>query len=216
MAYNFNGWEPTEYGTSVGNLIATSAQSEGITGETVLNNPLASPSVAGVDHAELSNFYNTYSGVDISATIIIPGQSEPVTFANLRTISYSIVRDKRPLRILGSMNPICWAKSNRLIAGTLIFTSLDKYVWFQLTGTTYESSKILLADMLPPFDITITALNEYGSASRMSIRGVRIVDEGAVMGIDDLYIEVSHTWVAQDIVPWVKSNIESSISDNLK
>jgi hypothetical protein len=150
-----------------------------------------------------TSLYSSFSGSDITATVIIPGQSSPITFATLRTISYSIVRDKRPLRLLGSMNPVTWSKSNRLIAGTLVFTSFDRYVWFQLTGNMFTPQGIVLADMLPPFDVTITALNEYGQTSRLTIRGVRIVDEGAVIGVDDMYVEQTHTYVAQDIIPWI-------------
>jgi hypothetical protein len=154
----------------------------------------------------LSGFYSSFSGSDIACTIVIPGISKAVTFATIRTISYSIVRDKRPLRIVGSMNPICWTRSNRLIAGTLVFTSFDRYVWYQITGTLERPVGAILADMLPPFDITITALNEYGQASRLFIRGVRIVDEGAVIGVDDMYIEQTHTYVAQDIIPWIPNS----------
>ena len=153
--------------------------------------------------------YSSFSGSDIICTAIVPGITTPYTFATLRTISYSIVRDKRPLRILGVMNPIGWTKSNRLIVGTLVFTSFDRYVGFQMTGTQTSPEKIVLADMLPPFDITITGLNEYGQTSRLSIRGVRIVDEGAVIGVDDMYVEQTHTYVAQDIVPWIPTSAES-------
>jgi hypothetical protein len=153
-----------------------------------------------------TRLYSSFAGSDITATVIVPGISAPITFATLRTISYSIVRDKRPLRILGSMNPITWSKSNRLIAGTLVFTSFDRYIWFQLTGTMYTKESIILADMLPPFDVSITAINEYSQISRLAIRGVRIVDEGAVIGVDDMYVEQTHTYVAQDIVPWIPSS----------
>jgi hypothetical protein len=160
-----------------------------------------------------TKLYSSYAGSDIMATIIVPGISAPVTFATLRTISYSIVRDKRPLRILGSMNPITWSKSNRLIAGTLVFTSFDRYIWFQLTGTMYTKESIVLADMLPPFDVSITAINEYSQISRLAIRGVRIVDEGAVIGVDDMYVEQTHTYVAQDIVPWIPTSTDEESVD---
>lgn len=154
----------------------------------------------------LSGYYSSFSGSDIAATVVIPGISQPVTFATIRTVSYSVVRDKRPLRIVGSMNPVCWTRSNRLIAGTLVFTSFDRYIWFQLTGTLDKPVGAILADMLPAFDITITAINEYGQTSRLFIRGVRIVDEGAVIGVDDMYVEQTHTFVAQDIIPWIPNS----------
>ena len=159
------------------------------------------------------NMYSSFSGSDIVATVVVPGVTGPLTFATLRTVSYSIVRDKRPLRLLGSMNPVTWSKSNRLVAGTLVFTSFDRYVWFQLTGIQTLPEKVVLADMLPPFDITITGINEYGQTARLSIRGVRIVDEGAVIGVDDMYIEQTHTYVAQDVVPWIPTAADALTPD---
>jgi hypothetical protein len=66
-----------------------------------------------------------------------------------------------------------------------------------------SASRYLMSDMLPAFDITITALNEYGMMSRKAIQGVRLVDEGGVIGVDELYIEQTHTWVAISITPWI-------------
>jgi hypothetical protein len=67
--------------------------------------------------------------------------------------------------------------------------------------------KLIPADMIPAFDITVTALNEYGQAAHLSIRGVRVVDEGMVVGVDDMYIEYTHTFVAQDVIPWIPDDV---------
>lgn len=154
-----------------------------------------------------TQYYSSFSGSDILATFMAPGMTESVTFAQLRAISYSIVRDKRPLRILGSMNPVSWSRSTRLVAGTLIFTSFDRYVWTQLLGA---STYVLTADLFPAFDIVVTGVNEYGQSSRLTIKGVRIVDEGSVIGVDDMYIEQTHTFVAQDVIPWIPNNAQTS------
>lgn len=160
------------------------------------------------DQVAISQYYSSFSGADIIATAIIPGETAPVTFATLRTLSYNIVRDKRAVRILGCINPIGWSLSNRLVAGTLVFTSFDRYVWAPMYGAMdeTESGRMILADTLPPFDIVVSALNEYGQMSRLLIRGVRIVDEGAVLGVDDMFIEESHTFVAIDVVPWIPTD----------
>jgi hypothetical protein len=149
--------------------------------------------------------YSSFSGSDIVCTMQVPGVTSPVTFGNLRTVSYSIMRDKRPVRILGTINPIGWCMSNRIVAGTLIFTSFDRYVWMPMYGGNENTSPggVVLADTLPPFDITVSAINEYGNMSRLVIRGARIVDEGGVMGVDEMYIEQTHTFVALDVVPWI-------------
>ena len=56
-----------------------------------------------------------------------------------------------------------------------------------------------IADEIPPFNITITFANEYGFDSRMAIYGVRLINEGQTMSVNDLYIENTYQFVANDI-----------------
>ncbi|BCT30275.1 MULTISPECIES: hypothetical protein [Bacillus subtilis group] len=55
-------------------------------------------------------------------------------------------------------------------------------------------------DEIPPFDITINFLNEYGQASRMEIYGVEILNEGMGLSVDDLTTEKACTFIARNIV----------------
>jgi len=57
-------------------------------------------------------------------------------------------------------------------------------------------------DQIPPFDITLTALNEYGHSSRMIIRNVEILNSGAGISIDDITTDENMTFVATDIIHW--------------
>jgi hypothetical protein len=107
----------------------------------------------------------------------------------------------------------------RVVAGTLVFTSFDRYVWYRLYGDYGNAmegtspGKLIPADMIPAFDITVTALNEYGQAARLTIRGVRVVDEGMVIGVDDMYIEQTHTFVAMDVIPWIPTDVTMDEED---
>jgi hypothetical protein len=65
-----------------------------------------------------------------------------------------------------------------------------------------------LADMLPPFDIIITLVNEYGQYAKMKIFGVTIIDEGQTLSIDDLFIEQTYTFMARGIQPLIKMSKE--------
>lgn len=82
------------------------------------------------------------------------------------------------------------------------------------------------ADQIPPFTITLTALNEYGNMSVMHILGVELINEGSGISIDDIVTETQMTFVARSILPWQpigkatgdKSTLEgygSTISDRL-
>ena len=55
------------------------------------------------------------------------------------------------------------------------------------------------SDEIPPFDITITFLNEYGNAAAMSIYGVELTNEGMGLSIDDITTEKACSFVARGL-----------------
>jgi hypothetical protein len=57
------------------------------------------------------------------------------------------------------------------------------------------------ADQIPPFDITISFLNEYGASARRSIYGVELLNEGSGVSMDDIVLEETMTFVATDVGP---------------
>lgn len=61
--------------------------------------------------------------------------------------------------------------------------------------------KILYADQIPPFTVTISMANEYGAAASMAIYGVQIVDEAFGLSIEDLVNEKTVSYVATSIEP---------------
>lgn len=148
--------------------------------------------------------YNSYSGADITASIISPDDEQSVlTLGELQTISYSIHRENTPVRGLGHSNVCGFVKGPRTIAGSLIFTQFDHYTFYRLKKfqSLVDSYMYPLGDMLPPFDILLSFSNEFGSFSKMKIFGVTIVDEGATMSIEDLVTEQTYTFMARGIQP---------------
>lgn len=57
-------------------------------------------------------------------------------------------------------------------------------------------------DQIPPFNIVISAANEYGHIARMEISNVEIMNCGSGMSIDDITTDESCTFVATSLVPW--------------
>jgi len=148
--------------------------------------------------------YNSYSGADITASLISPDDEESIlTLGELQTISYSIHRENTPVRGLGHSNPCGFVKGPRTIAGSLIFTQFDSYTFYRLKKyqDLVESYMYPLGDMMPPFDILLSFSNEFGSFSKMKIFGITIVDEGATMSIEDLVTEQTYTYMARGIQP---------------
>jgi hypothetical protein len=59
------------------------------------------------------------------------------------------------------------------------------------------------ADQIPPFDIVLTAANEYGSLAIMKILGCELMNSGYGVSIDDIVSEHSYTYIAHGMLPWV-------------
>ena len=62
----------------------------------------------------------------------------------------------------------------------------------------------LYLDQLPPFNIVLTAFNEYGHTMRMMIHGVEILNSGSGTSIDDITIDTTCTFVATSVTRWHK------------
>ena len=164
--------------------------------------------------------YSSFSGCDIVASITIPKfATRPLVIGELQTISYSIHREKVPVRTLGRVNPRSFTYGQRTIAGSLIFTVFDSNLVHKIVriikesyNANYDPSSIDLyseriddignfsvMDEMPPFDITISLTNEYGKHSTLVIKGVVVVDEGQVMSIEDMITENTMSYMATDI-----------------
>jgi hypothetical protein len=55
------------------------------------------------------------------------------------------------------------------------------------------------ADQIPPFDITLSFLNEVGNVARMDVKGVEILNEGMGMSVEDMAIEQAMTFIARSV-----------------
>lgn len=167
--------------------------------------------------------FQSYSGTDIAAYIYLPSITrsslkgkvpghKAKLFATLQTMSISSTRSVSPVRTLGRSNPIAYTRGARTIAGTLVFASINEDVFSDLYDqsigeSTMASSSSLLSDQLPPFSIVITAANEKGGAAVHAVHGITLVNYGTTYSIDDLYTEVTYSYVATDVIPLSTSSI---------
>ena len=153
-----------------------------------------------------ANVNDTYSMCDIVCTIDIAGnfgEHVVVTLGKLQTLSYSIYQQKQPVRVLGNMNAKDYVYGQRTIAGSLVFAVFNRHwlvdIYDQLINKGMMKNWHYIADEIPPFNITISFANEYGYESKMALYGVRLMTEGQVMSINDIYIENTYQFVATDI-----------------
>lgn len=136
------------------------------------------------------------------------------TIGEIQTISIGSYRDKAPVRTLGSVYPRSYTRGPRSISGSMIFTIFHEHVFTDLmrlgnmryysTGSsdfdnyTYTT---MLADQLPPIDISLVFANEYGAQSHMGLYGVEFFQEGMTFSIEDIYSENTLQYVARDFDP---------------
>lgn len=144
----------------------------------------------------------TYSVTREKAPIYVMGNPNPVSFSRgKRGIAGSLVftvfdRDalhqlkkndfivhRNALNTTGMDNP--FPVNN-------VPQSLGVEAWQRGTKPSYS-------DEIPPFDITINFLNEYGQSAKMTIYGVEILNEGMGMSIDDITTSKACTFIARAI-----------------
>ena len=149
----------------------------------------------------------SFSGCDMVATILVPDVNDSnkkniYTIGELQTISYSIHMVRKSVRSIGNINAKDYVLGPRTIAGSLVFTVFNRHFAkniMQDISNSLESSYAFLADEIPPFDIVMSFANEYGIRGRLVIYGVRLVNEGQVMSVNDIYTENTYQFVATDI-----------------
>jgi len=60
-------------------------------------------------------------------------------------------------------------------------------------------------DQILPFNVVVSAANEYGVRTGMEIRGVELMNNGAGVSIDDITTDETCSFLAREIVHWKPS-----------
>jgi hypothetical protein len=182
------------------------------TPEPNLNIPLGQPLDTGYANSVTSmggtagKIYHSYSGCDIKAVCFNAATGTFDVLANIQTISYSIHREKFPVRSLGNTHVKQYTAGPRTIAGSIIFTVFDTSVLGSFLGLGPKEMeaqmwKPVTVDQIPPFNIVLLFASEYNVLSSMNLYNVQIVNEGQVMSIEDIITENTCQYVATHISP---------------
>jgi hypothetical protein len=156
--------------------------------------------MARIMPSEYMRTFTSYGGTDMVATLNIPGQG-PVVFGELSTISYSVFREKYPVRALGRHTMKGFTRGARTITGILSFTVFDETIVYRAMEEVAAQGYRMLMDEMPMFDVTISMANEYGQRSKMTIYGITTYTEGKVLSANNLLIENTYEFYALDIDP---------------
>ena len=161
-----------------------------------------------------SSAESSFSGTDCVVSIVY--NEHIVILGNISTVSYSIHRDKAPVRTLGRTYAKNYTRGQRTIAGSLIFVQFDEsplyklYEFFNKKLENQHRFSSPLSDEIPPFDMMLMFSNEYGYNSIIRLYGIEIVDEGGTFSINDIYSENVMQFIAKDIDPMVSSGKKGS------
>jgi hypothetical protein len=160
------------------------------------------------DVTHVSNDSRVFSGTDITAYVSLPGLCN-YKLGTLSLISISTHRDKFPVSTLGRVNALGYTAGHRVIGGTMVFATLDKSVWSNMMRLVQDNRRNKFPndlfrgypDDLPPYDITITFLNEFGHAAVTGLIGVTLLDEGETYGVDEPEVKETYSYMALDRIP---------------
>ena len=122
---------------------------------------------------DYSKTYSSYSGVDIK--VVIGGKE----MGSMQAISYAIQREKAPIYVMGSVDPISFSRGKRGIAGTMISLMLDKH-FLEHPGLDNHPSPLL--DKGEIFADPTVALTDLSSSSGSYTSGSGLLQVGGERG----------------------------------
>jgi hypothetical protein len=156
---------------------------------------------------------DAYSATDIEAVVYgkdrTTGLAVVSKIGDIQTLTYSVHREKSPVRTLGRSNPVGYTSGGRTAAGSLIFATFNRRALEELyTGSdkidfsvaNVSDARIRQpSDTIPPFDIVLYFTSEQGNDSIMTIYRVELVDEGQTFSVQDVYTEHTMQYICGPI-----------------
>lgn len=85
----------------------------------------------------------------------------------------------------------------------------------ELTSVASDQAKAIpwYADQIPPFDIVLSAANEYGALAVMKLLGVELMNSGYGVSVDDIVSEHSFTYIAHGMLPWTSQGLHPDMKN---
>lgn len=149
--------------------------------------------------------------ISINNKVVLP-------FAELQTLTISSARSFGPIRRLGEIEPVEYKGGARTIAGTMIFSMINRDIFSQymdrvIPGVENNNwSGPDFVDQIPSFNILIKGGNELGREGSGILIGVKITNFGTTFSVDDMYTESTYNYVARHYSPFV-DDIETTMNN---
>lgn len=155
-----------------------------------------------------------FSFADINASVMLPFQDQGSVFPlpGLNLLSISEHRDTFPVVGMNRRGIRGFTSGPRTTAGTIGFTTLDESPFM---GVLKAYSKWLgfpagymgvKIDELPPFYLNAVCIDNYGNASNITIRGIKIVDTAKNVSVRDIQMTEVYSFIAGSATELIKLN----------
>lgn len=161
---------------------------------------------------------SSFSGSD--CTVIAQINQTLISLGNVETFSYSIFREKSPVRTLGRSNAKGYTSGGRTISGSIVFIVFDRHPLYDIIKAMKYNPRKLdtrstnpVADQISPIDLFLVFRNEYGHESLLKLYGVEFLQEGQTHSINDLYSENVIQYVAKDMDVMINSKDNDEFHD---
>jgi hypothetical protein len=120
---------------------------------------------------------------------------------NLLTISEH--RDKYSVVSFGRTGIKGFTHGHRTTAGSLAFITAGQSPFYPILEryrlwSYYDTGGVIFVgpDQLPPFDLSITMVNEVGDAASIFVRGIEIIDSSRSIGVQDIQLTEVFSYIA--------------------
>lgn len=123
------------------------------------------------DNTIWTQTYTSFSGCDIQALI------EDALLGNIQGVSFSVTREKAPIYVMGSVDPVSFSRGKRGIAGSLIFTNFDREALFDIKNRNNSSQTVTQVDNR--YWKKITDINAGGRAK--NLKGADLTGLGSIL-----------------------------------
>ena len=125
---------------------------------------------------DLSRTYTSYSGVDIR--VIVNGAQA----GSMQALSYAIQREKAPIYVMGSVDPVSYSRGKRGIAGTMISLMMDVHMLYT-PSFTGERALLDADEIFPDYGADFTA-GETKAGDSTALNNAN--NETGVVGLRDV------------------------------
>lgn len=141
--------------------------------------------------ADLRRTYSSFSGVDIE--VVVGG----VIVGELQAFSFAIQREKAPIFVLGSVDPISFARGKRGIAGTLISVLLNEHLLYRAAFKEYN----FVADKDEIFPDIATDSTPETADDLQAVGGAAYDVTTPITSLEDAW-EVRRAWYVDQLPPF--------------